>query len=770
MKRTPRIDRLVPVQVAPLLPTAFVSPREPLEKRPRRAELLSLLLGPGAEGVELPPLTDLVATLLALAEGKRRKVILPLASSTGEFAFVRRGDQVLLCYYDSGPVPQIFVRDRPIDLSALVSACGAAALELADATPSSQSGERPGIVLAERVLRTQIKPDRGPALLVVEKRGGAQLERPDVPLCFGFSARIPAGDVLLADTGARADVHALLFDGELWAFVHGRRIALARGPVFPAIARMVSAARAVVDAWESQRPLHLKLKAGDFGIGLRLSREGELSVSLAGVGGDSVNTPVLDVPSALLPILKLAGELVRSVVGADRAQSRNLRLSALRDEVRALRRIVRTRAAQKSFINRDPELLRASAGNPTTMRPERPMTVAPLAGSGKLRLSLRWQAEVDGLDGSSTFLCGDRLVVATPRNQLALSRENGELLWARQMNAHTTLMAGTALLCVSSEGDVALCDLEDGEPYARTRIAPRVGGQISGLFAGSRNAPPVAVITEGRDRLVALDVRTGEPRWRFRSPGRGSFRFTRAGRILLVVSGDSTLDAIDVATGDVVWRWSDPGRMTLPPVITRERAIAVSGAPGCSPGALLCFDLYSGKLLFRRELSSAPLTSPVATDSAVVVSTYHNQSLTLSAFDLETGAERWSREDPGLGEGGAPLVVDQQLVLNTQLGIAYGISLQDGSVSWQHRMADPLRDDIPRRLEPVLRGGALFLPSASVHVLRPHDGSVVGGTLSEGIIPDFMRVDERGWLYLAEESGHIEAYAPAPNLRLVRPA
>jgi outer membrane protein assembly factor BamB len=321
---------------------------------------------------------------------------------------------------------------------------------------------------------------------------------------------------------------------------------------------------------------------------------------------------------------------------------------------------------------------------------------------------------------------------------------------------------------VGAEGEVSLCDLDDGEPYARTRIAPRVGGQVSGLFVGGRNVPPVAVLTEGRDRLVALDVRTGEPRWRFRSPGRGGFRLTRAGRILLVVSGDSTLDAIDVASGEVAWRWSDSGRMTLPAVITRDWALATSGAPGCSPGALMCFDLYSGKLRFRRELSSAPLTSPVATDSCAIVSTYHNQALSLTAYELEDGRERWSREDPGLGEGGAPLVVDQHLVLNTPLGVAHGIALADGSLSWQHRMADPLRDDVPRRLEPVLRGGALFLPSANVHVVRPADGSLVGGTISEGVIPDFMRVDERGWLYLAEESGHLEAYAPAPNLRLVK--
>ena len=29
-------------------------------------------------------------------------------------------------------------------------------------------------------------------------------------------------------------------------------------------------------------------------------------------------------------------------------------------------------------------------------------------------------------------------------------------------------------------------------------------------------------------------------------------------------------------------------------------------------------------------------------------------------------------------------------------------------------------------------------------------------------------VDERGWVYVAEESGHVAAYAPAPQLRMIR--
>jgi len=752
---------------------------EPLPmQRPRLDELVKRLVGAGSMyrsrtedpcasgGTELPPLTDLLAALLALAEGTRRKAILPLVSSTGEFAFVRRGEQVLVSYYDGGPVPQVFVRDRPLPLDELLTVATDAALEqqeLAEGYATEHGSE----LITDRARRTIIRADPQVPPTLVVRRGGALSAPVDAPLAFGFSVKLAPGDTLSVDSGTRADVHALLFDGELWGFARGRRVTLVRGPVFPAIARMVSAVRSAVEAFEAHKPVSLKLKAGEFGISLRINRDGESRITLASAAeatAEAITLPALDPSTALLPILRLAAELVRTVVSADRAQSKNLRLSALRDEVRALRRILRTRSTQKSFVNRDPELLRASAVGMASRDGEHG---ALHEGSGRLRLSPRWRAEVDGLDAGSTFLCGDRIVIATPRSQLALSRENGELLWMREAPAAASFMAGTSLLSASPDGELTLCDLEDGQVFARTRIAPRVGRPMLGVFAGARGAPPLAVLSEGRDRLVAVDARTGAARWRFRSHGRGEFRLTRAGRILLAVTGDGTLDAIDVASGEVAWRWSDPGRLSLSPSVTREHALAIaSQGPGSS--ALLCFDLFSGQLAFRRELSGTTNVSAVATDQLAIVASQSTSGPTLAAFDLQTGKEVWRTEDPGLGEGGAPLIVDQHLVINSPAGSAHALDVATGALRWQHRLSDPTRDDVPRRLEPVLRGGALFLPSASVHVVRPADGSLIGGPIADRIIPDFMRVDERGWLYVAEESGLIEAHAPIPTLRLVK--
>ena len=52
-------------------------------------------------------------------------------------------------------------------------------------------------------------------------------------------------------------------------------------------------------------------------------------------------------------------------------------------------------------------------------------------------------------------------------------------------------------------------------------------------------------------------------------------------------------------------------------------------------------------------------------------------------------------------------------------------------------------------------------------MLRPSDGSSLAPESGCDLVPDYLRVDERAWFYVAEESGHLRAYASAPQLTLV---
>jgi outer membrane protein assembly factor BamB len=328
------------------------------------------------------------------------------------------------------------------------------------------------------------------------------------------------------------------------------------------------------------------------------------------------------------------------------------------------------------------------------------------------------------------------------------------------------MMAGSVLIRLSIDGEVELCSVTDGEAYCSTHITPRIGGPPIGLMAGGGKIPPVAVLTEGSHRLVAIDVRTGEPRWRFSSRSGGEFRLTKVGRVLLVTCGEDAIHALDLATGEDVWRFAERGCFQLKPLVSHETVVAAA-ARGPREGALFAIDLYSGQPRWEHPLDGPPTSDPCAAGDVTLVSKAGDEAC-LSAHCLETGAAVWETKDPGLGIGGAGLAVDETWVVNAPFGQLSALDVKTGDVRWSCNLADALADEIPRRLEPVLRGGALFVPASSVHVVRPADGQKLSASLPCDLVPDLMRVDERGWVYVAEESGYLAAYAPKPMLTLIK--
>ena len=720
-------------------------------------EVAALLLGKKMD-VEIPSIAELTAATTALASGVRHKVLLPLARTPVEFALLRRGDEVLVSCYGTASAPVVYQLDHRVSLRKLLDVCARATLESAR-YETDPTARQIAVRVAERALRTQIQPDPDGEAEAINQRGGV-LEPNKAPLAFGFEASIVPATATATARSTRADVHAILFNGTLWGFANGKRMMLAKGPIMLAAHRMVVAIRALVDAWDAGRTAHVKLRAGNFMIGVRINRSQEVDLSIGSDGEQKMAASNLSVKQAALPVLRLVSDLLRSLVSADRNQSKNLRVRMLREEVRRLRREIKSRTRVDSFVNTDPDRLRIDSDKAYDSTP-------PPAGPARsLRFEERWKVSIENLDANSVFMCGDRLVLATPSHVIAISRDNGDVIWARPGTAVTTLMAGTVLIRVLAEGEVELCDVETGEAYATTRIAPRIGGTTTGLMMGGGAFPPVAVLTEGSHRLVAIDVRTGEPRWRFASRTGGEFRLRRIGRILLVACGEGAIHAIDATTGEDAWRFSSANRFAYRPAVCGETVIAAS-SQGSRGGEAFGIDLYTGRMRWTKALPAPPSANPLCAGPVALIATSKRDRQRLTAYDPMSGRIRWESEDPGLGLGGATLTVDDAVVTNAPAGRVCSVDLRTGATLWDCELADPVGDDIPRRLEPVLRGGALFVPSSAVHVIRPQNGALMSSHIPSDLIPDLIRVDERGWLYIAEESGQLVGLAPKTQLTLI---
>ncbi len=732
------------------------------ERAPAWASALEqLLYGSTSIGAEVPPRVELLGALLALAEAQRSKVLLPLPGLPAEVAIVRRGASALVSLYHTDASPDVLVLDRRVPLRALIDTTASALEVELDDEPEARVATL-GARLVARAAECAITPTDDAGLSATRRLGGA-LEDPGErqPLAFGFDAAIFESDGGAQSAVSHADVHAMLFGGQLWAWVRGRKIPLARGPILLVVQRMVSAVRALVDAADESRALHVRLRSGAFVIAVRREKSGEVALTLGGDEDGAVTVPALDDRRAALPILRLASELLRAVVSVDRSQARNLRIRGMQSEVRRLRRAIAS-SPPPSFVNDDPDRLR------TTREREITGHGATASPAAHLRFTKRWSVALDGLDAPSTFLCGDRLVVATERRLVAIGRDRGEILWQHEAPSAGAFLAGTNVVRVRSDGLVEMREVHTGEAVLGTKLAPRVGGTPLGLYAGQGSIPPTAVVCEGRDRLAAIDLRTGELRWRFVNRGAGAFRLRREGRVLLVVGGDATVHALDVVTGEVCWRWVGSGRHCLTPLVLGETAIVVGGEPGRGEATLVGLDLFSGVERHRTQLGAPIAAAPSAVHGQVLVATTGPRRGALSLHDPESGEAVFSVADPGVGAGGGVLALDRTLFVNASDGRLTALDTTNGRTRWITPLASSPSDDVPRRLTPILRSGALFVPQATVHVVRPSDGRPIGNPLPCDLVPDTLLVDERGWVFVGEESGHLSALAPEARLTLVK--
>jgi outer membrane protein assembly factor BamB len=251
----------------------------------------------------------------------------------------------------------------------------------------------------------------------------------------------------------------------------------------------------------------------------------------------------------------------------------------------------------------------------------------------------------------------------------------------------------------------------------------------------------------------------------------------RAGKLLYVTGGDSALTALDALSGAVVWRMRDPLRFCGGITLDHDLLYAVAGGEQ-GRARLYAVDAFSGHVRWSSDVAvqgngNAAITvegAPLLADGAVALAVRDRNGSSLVAFDRLTGDPLWRVGGSSLAKGGgtAWLGIDDLYVGNCATGELIGVEAKGGAVRYRLALGRSLEEDTPRRLEPVLRSGALFVPHTDVHVFRPRDGAPLGSIAPCDAIPDLLRVDERCDVYVAEESGHLVSFGAGPRLSLVR--
>jgi hypothetical protein len=229
--------------------------------------------------------------------------------------------------------------------------------------------------------------------------------------------------------------------------------------------------------------------------------------------------PALGVADFLEASLAFGRSLVRAILRRDRAQSSNLRLSALRRTLRDATEALREASQTDCKVNPTPEPYRAYAASlaaaPDAVAPLSPASRAPGLSSARLRYAARWRAIVPGIDLRGTYLCGDRMIVGAATEMWALDRATGQVIWRTDVSRGTSVVTPGGVARLAHDGTLCVYDLGNGEVTLRTHVAPRGGGPVAGAVVHLPGLPKLAIVTEGEHHLVAIDLTSGEPRWRW---------------------------------------------------------------------------------------------------------------------------------------------------------------------------------------------------------------------------------------------------------------
>jgi outer membrane protein assembly factor BamB len=726
-------------------------------------------------------LRDLALALVDLSRRPRGKATVHFYDEPWEICIERFGMTACLSVYRAGTDPLVAAHDRAVPFDDVVKSVEAAVeCVLSDAEAQADGPSARLELLSAREQLRGIAPTSMHGDVPVPERVAVVVEpERDAALSFGAEFSMRQGAPLTGETETveRADLHALLFRGRVRAEVRGRTVDL--GECYPMLVaeRLVELARRAFDAWERGLPLHARGEAAGVLIGVRLTPDGELALSLGGAQGGprrAVHTfPAMGVADLLEASLGFGRSLVRAVLRRDRSQGANLRLAALRRVLREATEVLREASQTDSKVNLTPEPYRAFAAAMDETRQSTPQLKAT-----RLRYQSRWRAIVPGIDLRATYLCGDRMIVGAASEMWALDRTTGRVLWRVDVSRGTSVVTPGGVARLAPDGELRVYDFGNGEISLRTRIAPRLGGPIAGAVVHLPGLPKLIVVTEGEHHLVAIDLTTGEPRWRWSwgsgRPGgssRGAPRMKRAGRLVYFTCGDGALTALDVMTGAVVWRVRDRLRFRAPPSVSHDALYGVSGgAHGVA--RLYCVDAFSGHVRWSRDVTdaSSPCTiegSPLIADGAIALAVRSKSGLTLSAFRPEDGSPIPVKTRVYAPSGTSWLAVDDAFIGNAPTGDLVSIGAS-GELRWRHVLGPrPLEADVPRRLEPILRSGALFVPHTDVAVVRPSDGALLAAIGPTEAIPDLLRVDEMGSVYVAEESGHLVSFGGVARLSLV---
>jgi outer membrane protein assembly factor BamB len=232
-------------------------------------------------------------------------------------------------------------------------------------------------------------------------------------------------------------------------------------------------------------------------------------------------------------------------------------------------------------------------------------------------------------------------------------------------------------------------------PPCNRRPSPRLTGEVIAFAAGfgkvrwrarigpSESSPAIAhgmvYVGDWHGDVYALDERTGEVRWRYRTGGQIKGGVAVTGRRLYVGSYDHHVYALDALTGELLWRGAAQQRLGPRGTFYSTPAAAYGRVYiGSTDGKVYSYGAASGMLRWSHSTGGYVYSSPAVWSRTVYSGSFSGR---FYALDAATGEVRWRfrADGPILG---SPTVVNGVVYFSTLNERTYALDARTGEELW----------------------------------------------------------------------------------------
>lgn len=345
---------------------------------------------------------------------------------------------------------------------------------------------------------------------------------------------------------------------------------------------------------------------------------------------------------------------------------------------------------------------------------------------------IAWAADLEGRGLSSPIVVNGQVIVTCssgPSQQrlhvVSFDAASGEKQWERQfwatgrtichptssVAAPTPASDGERIFASFSSNDVVCVDLQGnllwyrGLTFDYPNASNSLGMASSPVVVGE--VLIVMVESDADSFTVALDVETGESRWRVERPRRSNWTSPvvltdeSTGSVSVLLQSSAGLSAVNPQTGEELWTYPD-GAATMPSSVVVGDTVYVPshGVTALRPGQS---NPTVPEIVWNEGGLQPGTSSLTAADGRLYLV---NNGGVLTCADLKDGSRLWQLRLKGNFKG-SPVIADGHLFIVDEEGIGYCVRLGDrkGEIVGTHEFGEPFLST------PAIADGAVYVRS-----------------------------------------------------------